>query len=375
MLKHPGCPADRGVVHHREEGHVAAPRVIGLDIGTSAVRAAELALTPPSKRSRSTATLTRFGSVALPPGAVRDGEVAEPEIVAGALKRLWAEQRFASKEVVIGVGNQRVVVRELDLPWMPPDQVRAALPFQVQELLPMPIDEALLDFFPTGQTDGPQGQMMHGMLVAAQRDTVRANVMAVESAGLRPLMVDLSAFALMRALVRGDYADRVVGLVEIGASTTQVVVAAHGVPRLVRTIPLGGEQVTTALAQRLSIATPEAEALKREAGLGFVSPPELRDAGDVISSVVNGLVEAVRNTFVYYQGNNPGAGIEGVLLTGGGAHLPGLGQFLASASRLPVAYGDVLADVRLDKAVAPRIGEGMGTLVAMSIGLAYGAAA
>jgi len=354
---------------------VAAPRVIGLDIGTSAVRAAELALTPPSKRGRGGATLMRFGSVALPPGAVRDGEVAEPEVVAGALKRLWAEQRFSTKEVVIGVGNQRVIVRELDLPWMPPDQVRAALPFQVQELLPMPIDEALLDFFPTGQVEGPQGRMMHGMLVAAQRDTVRANVMAVESAGLRPLMVDLSAFALMRALVRGEYAGRVVGLVEIGASTTQVVVAAQGVPRLVRTIPLGGEQVTTALAQRLSIAAPEAEALKREAGLGFVAPPELRDAGDVISSVVNGLVEAVRNTFVYYQGNNPGAGIEGVLLTGGGAHLPGLGQFMASASRLPVAYGDVLADVRIDKAVAPRIGEGMSTLVAMPIGLAYGAAA
>lgn len=354
---------------------MAAPRVIGLDIGTSAVRAAEVALAPAGKRSRAGATLTRFGSQPLPPGAVRDGEVAEPEIVAGAIRRLWAEQRFSSKDVAIGVGNQRVIVRELDLPWMPPDQIRAALPFQVQELLPMPIDEALLDYLPTGQSDSAQGRVMHGMLVAAQRDTVRANVMAVESAGLRPLMVDLSAFAVMRAVVRGQYAGRVVGVVEIGASTTQVVVAAHGVPRLVRTIPLGGQQVTTALASRLGIAASEAENLKREAGIGFQAPPELQSAGDVISSVVTGLVEAIRNTFVYYQGNHPGAGIEGVLLTGGGAHLPGFGQFLASASRLPVAYGDVLADVRVEKAVAPMIGDGMGTLMAMPLGLAYGAAA
>ncbi len=352
---------------------MAAPRVIGLDIGTGAVRAAEVVIAPASKRGRGSVTLTRFGSVALPPGAVRDGEVAEPEVVASALKRLWAEQRFATKDVVIGVGNQRVIVRELDLPWMPAEQVRAALPFQVQELLPMPIDEALLDFYATGESETPQGRMMHGMLVAAQRDTVRANVMAVESAGLRPQMVDLAAFALMRALVRGEFESRVVGLVEVGASTTQVVVAAHGVPRLVRTIPLGGQQVTAALAARLGIAGPEAEALKREAGVGYTG--DRPEAHEVISSVVNGLVEAIRNTFVYYQGNNPGAGLEGVLLTGGGAHLPGFGQFLSSASRLPVAYGDVLSDVRLDKAVAPLAQQGMGSLVAMPLGLAYGAAA
>ncbi|MCG7285952.1 type IV pilus assembly protein PilM [Cellulomonas sp. ACRRI] len=350
---------------------MASSRVIGLDIGSTGVRAAELS---PGRNGKG-GTLERFGSVPLPAGAVRDGEVVDPETVATALRQLWSQEKFTTRDVVIGVGNQRVIVRDLDVPWLPPAQLRQSLPFQVQELLPMPIEEALLDFHANGESVGPQGRMVHGMLVAAQRDTVTANVRAVQTAGLRPVQVDLNGFALQRALVGAAHRDSVVAVVEIGATVTHVVVADHGVPRLVRTIPAGGQNVTSAVAGALGVSSAEAEKIKRELGVGFSVPAEHAAAAEAIGSVTRGLVEAVRNTFVYYAGNHPGALIEGVLLTGGGAHLPGLGQYLASASRLPVAFGNAVGGLSLAKSVRPEVREGAGSLVALSVGLAQGVAA
>lgn len=351
---------------------MAKTRVIGLDIGTTHVRAAELEF--PSGRPEGSPTLIRFHEAPLPLGAVRDAEVTEIGLVSGVIRKMWAQGKFTSRDCVIGVGNQRVVVRELDLPWMPASQIRASLPFQVQDLLPMASSEALLDYWPTGESDGAAGRMLSGLLVAASRDTVNANVLAVEGAGLRPRMVDLNAFALLRGLARGELAQRTVALVDIGAKVTNVVIASQGVPRFIRTLPAGGQDVTEAVARAMAIAVPEAEALKRELGVGFAVPPELSLAGEALSAAATSLVESIRNTFVYFAGNNHGQAIDVAVLTGGGANLPGLGQYLASASRLPVTLGNPLANVKIGSS-SGRAFVGQESLLAMSVGLAYGVAA
>ncbi|NMM16801.1 MAG: type IV pilus assembly protein PilM [Cellulomonas sp.] len=350
-------------------------RVIGLDIGATAVRAAQVEFGAGGP-TKGPATLSKYGEVALPVGAVRDGEVAERDYVVSALRELWIQQKFDTRDVVIGVGNQRVVVRELSLPWMPLNQLKATLPFHVQELLPMSVDEALLDFYPTSTSDSERGREVHGMLVAAVRDTVTANVLTVESAGLRPIMVDLNAFALLRGMTRGSLAQRTVALVDIGARVTNVVIAAGGVPRFIRTLALGGQDGTDAIARATNTSTTDAESLKRQIGIGYAVPPEYVDAAEALKSVTQNLVEAVRNTFVYYSGNNPGAGLELAVLTGGGAHLPGLGQYLSSASRLAVSLGDPVESMQIGRGIGGREAlAGRESLMAMSIGLAYGVAA
>ena len=355
---------------------MAKSRVIGLDIGTTAVRAAQLDFGSGGPTGRNQPTLVRYGEVPLPLGAVRDGEVTDQPIVAHAIRELWARNKFESKDVVIGVGNQRVVVRELAVPAMPLPQIRASLPFQVQEMLPMATDEALLDFFPIAEGDGETGRVVHGMLVAAVRDTVSANVLAVESAGLRPTMVDLNGFALLRGMTRGDNAGRTVALVDIGARVTDVVVVAQGSPRFIRTLPHGGQDATDVLARAMNVAGPEAEALKRQIGIGFAVPPELTEAAEALSEVCRSLVEAIRNTFVYYATNNPSSTIDLVVLTGGGAHLAGLGQYLSSASRLPVVLGNPLEAVQVARTAGGREAfAGHESLMALSMGLAYGVAA
>jgi type IV pilus assembly protein PilM len=349
--------------------------VIGLDIGSSAVRAAELEFGGGARSGKSAPNLVRVGEVALPLGAVRDGEVVQPTTVSQALRQLWSRAKFESKDVVIGVGNQRVLVRDLDLPAMPLAQLKTSLPFQVGDMLPMSADEALLDYYPIGEIEGAQGRMYRGMLVAAQRDTVTSNVLAVEGAGLRPVMVDLNGFALLRSLARGEYAQPTAAFVDIGATITTVVIAAGGVPRLVRSLPSGGHHVTAAVASALNVAAPEAENLKREIGVGFSVPPDRQPAAEAIGQVVRTLAESVRNTFVYYQSNTPGATIDVLVLAGGGAHLPGLGQYMSSATRLPATLGNPLSTLRQGKSAARDVQPGRESFHALSIGLAYGVAA
>lgn len=353
---------------------MAKSRVIGLDIGTTHVRATEVEFGRGGPSVAGEATVVNFGEVALPAGAVRECEVAEPETVGSALRQLWLQAKFSTKDVVIGVGNQRVIVRDLDLPWMPQAQVRSSLPFQVQDMLPVSVDDAVLDYLPTSSYAGEHGNFMRGLLVAATKETVLANIAAVERAGLRAMMVDLDALALARVMSRGDARDRCVGIVDVGARSTTIVVIAHGVPRLVRILPTGGDHTTDAVASTLGVSFVEADRLKRQLGVGYAAPPEYASAVECVQSVTTVLVEAIRNTMVYYASSNPGAAAELLLLTGGGSQLTGFGQYLSSATRLPVSLGQPLSTVTVrGPRLAPAIADRQHS-IAVSLGLAFGVA-
>lgn len=353
---------------------MAGSRVIGLDIATTSVRAAELEFGKGGPRS-GTASLVRYAEAPLPAGAVRDGEVVQAEVVSTTLRQMWARARFATKDVVIGVGNQRVLVREFDLPWLPENQIKQALPYHVQGILPMSTDDALLDFHPVSEFEGRSGRTLKGMLVAAQRDTVNANVLAVVGAGLRPTMVDLNAFALQRAVCRGELAERTVAVVDVGAHLTHVVVAQAGVPRLVRTLPSGGQAVTDAVAAAAGIGRPEAEDAKRAIGVGYAASAEQSAAAQAVNDAAQTLLEAVRGTLSFYSSNHRQTPIDAVMLTGGGAALPGFGQYLATLSRLPVMLADPLAGVRVRKGSLDQVAGGNAAVAALPLGLAYGVAA
>ena len=346
-----------------------ATSVIGLDIGTTRARAVEVQL------GRGTPTVMRYAEAPLPLGAVQDGEVAEPAGLVQALRSMWGEAKFSTRDVVIGVGNQRVLVRSLDLPWMPLPQLRSSLPFQVQDSLPVAVEDALLDFYPTGESTTTTGRTVHGLLIAATRDTVQANVAAVESAGLRPQMVDLNSFALLRAHAVTKQSARTVAFVDIGARITDVVIARDGIPQMVRTLAAGGQHVTDAIAAEGRLSMPEAEGIKRQVGVGFTAADNLRGAADVVTHVTQNLVEAVRNTLVYYASTHPGGAVEVVVLTGGGSYLNGLGQFISSTSRLPVTMGDVLSAVSVHKGVNLSALAGCESTFALPFGLALGVAA
>ena len=350
-----------------------ASRVVGLDIGTSGVRAAELTL------GKGAATLERFGQVALPEGAVRVGEVVDVAAVAQAVKQLWAQAKFSTKKVVVGVANQRVVVRQVDLPWLPEAELRKSLAFQVQDVLPMPVEEAILDFHPLGEFTAESGaRMQRVLLVAAARDMVGSTLEVVEAAGLTPEMVDLNSFAVLRSLVSSDAGStsgfQAEALVDVGANVTNIVVHEGGVPRFVRILTIGGGDITSAVSERLGVPGDQAEAVKQQTGLSV--QPAMNDghpAQRAIEASGAAFIEEVRGSLDYFMAQPGAVRIGRVLLSGGGSRLAGLAERLSAATRLPVQVARPMAALKIGKTgLTPEQLAYVEPFVVVPVGLAMG---
>ncbi|TQL41917.1 type IV pilus assembly protein PilM [Homoserinimonas aerilata] len=343
-----------------------AKRIVGVDIGNDSIRAVEVTDAAGAKP-----TVERYHEVPLLDGAARSGDVLEVHTVASTLKRLWSEGGFKSKDVALGMGNQRVLARDLTVPRMPLARIRETLPFQVQDMLPVPVADALLDFYPISEGTGESGPVINGLLVAAIKEAVMANVNAVQLAGLNPVEVDLIPFALTRVHVRGENSRGTVALIDIGAQTTNVVIATNGVPQFVRIIPAGGDEITMALVQRLDMTRETAEQVKRALGIVTAgAAPEHRPAIEVIYESTGQLLNGLRNTLNYFVNSHPNDPISRIILTGGAARLPGLSAALFELTRVTVASNESFNGLRLSRAAASStIGsEGMSVALGLALG-------
>ncbi len=208
----------------------------------------------------------------LPADIVREGEVLDEGVLAETLRELFKDGGL-DKRVRLGVANQRTVLRTLDLP--PVDdrkEIEAAVRFQAQDQVPMPLSNAVLDFHALGIVDTPEGQRQRVVLVAAQRDMIQRLLAAVRDAGLRPEGIDLSAFALIRSLYRPDpeHAGRVLYLNVDGL--TNMAIAEGTLCRFTRVVGGGIEAMASQLAERRSI--PLVEARELLAAFDLASRPE-----------------------------------------------------------------------------------------------------
>jgi type IV pilus assembly protein PilM len=321
---------------------------IGLDVGSTAVRAAEVVLgsDPPS--------LVRAAQVPLPPGAVESGEVRDVEALSGAIRELWQRGGFKSRQAVLGVGNQRVVVREVTVPALPPKELKQSLPFQVQDLIPIPVDEAVLDFDVLEELEQDGAKMLRLLIVAAHRDMINRMVDAAVRAKVEPVGVDLVPFALIRAvgqdeglgLEESDAGGE--GIVDVGADVTNICVHERGLARFVRILPSGGRDVTVAMATSLGIPEEDAEALKR--GQPVEGGPPAEQVENTRKARVAALVDEIRSSLDFYRAQTPGAEVSRVLVTGGGSKLPGLVDLLDERVDAQVQRGHAFQkmSVRLD---------------------------
>jgi type IV pilus assembly protein PilM len=335
---------------------VAGRSAIGLDIGTSGVRAAELSF------GKGQVTLEKFGQVALPEGAVRDGEVVDADAVAVAIKQLWAHTKFSSK------------------PWMDADELKKSLAFQVQDFVPMPVEQAVLDFHPLEELTGEGGnRILRGLLVAASREMVHASLEAVQKAGLSAVMVDLTSFAVIRSLADADHLGmgaQVEALVDVGARVTNIVVHQGGVPRFVRILLMGGQDVTDAVAERMGVPQQQAEAMKQQLGLGLATDSmDIQAASRVVEAVGAAFVDEIRGSLDYYLASSGSAPISRLVLTGGGARLGGLAQRLQVTTRVPVEVGTPMHSLQVGRTgLSPEQIAFVEPLAAVPVGLALGAA-
>jgi type IV pilus assembly protein PilM len=353
-------------------GSRGAKRITGLKIGASQLAAARVA-------NNGSAELLQIARTPLEPGIVVGGELRDPDALAEALKEFFAKNNLPKKGVRLGIANNRIGVRTFDIAGIDDDkQLTNAIRFRAQETLPIPIDEAVLDYQVLGEGRSEDGQpTKRVLLVVAYRDLIDRYIDACRKAGIQLVGIDLEAFALLRALhapqddVAAD-ADAALVAVAIGHDRSTFAVSDGRICEFTRVLEWGGSALNVAIARALDAAPSEVDGVKRALALTDemvpegLTPEQAQKARDAMRRAIQTFARELVSSLQYYQ-NQPGSlGIGEIVLTGGTAHLAGLAGELERLIGVRVRVGDPLARMKVSKKVGEA--EQVGSL-AVAIGL------
>ena len=309
--------------------------LVGLDIDHATITAASVAV-------NGRLSVRNAASIALEEGIMRDGEVIDADGLSAALRNLFRANKHLGKHVRVGVANQKIVVRAVEVPPTSTSrELDAAVRFQAQDTLPMPLDSAALDYVPLDTVDEGVGPRQRVMLVAARRDMVERLLSAVRRAGLKPVGIDLSAFAMVRALCSGAPADEHVLYLCVSASTN-LAVAQGASCVFTRVSGAGIEAPSVDLAERKGLTLEHARAWLSHVGLE--QPLEsiegdadiVKEARHVLLDGVRRIAADVRNTLDFHSMSGATSPITSAVLTGAAMDIPGFATALQSEMGMPV---------------------------------------
>ncbi len=316
-------------------GYAAGKTVVGLDIEPGYVAAVEA--------GSGSVAVHRAASAQLAPGVVRDGEVMDVDSLAESLKQMFAEHKL-SRRVRIGVANQRIVMRTVDFP--PLEQSKdldSAIRFQAQDHIPMPVDQAVLEHHSLGLVETSEGPRSRVVLVAARRDMIDRLLEAVRRAGLRPQGIDLSAFAMIRALHRPGR-DGATLYISVGGMTN-IAVAVSTTCVFTRVVTHGTETMAQELAERRGLTLEHAHGWLKHVGL-LMSIDDIEgdrdivvEARNVLSEGVRRIADDVRNSLDYHAMQHGSAEVDGAVLTGPAIAIPGFSDQLGQEIGLTLEQG------------------------------------
>jgi type IV pilus assembly protein PilM len=302
--------------------------------------------------------LQHVGYHRLPPGVIVDGEVADQNLLASEIREFWDSHSFKGRSIVFGVSNQKVVVRLLDFPHMRPDDLQGAISFEAQDHIPMPLDEAVLDYVVLGPRE-ERADLDRVLVVAAQREMISRYTSAVRAGGLRPEGVDVKALSLTRSTLPDPFfgEDGAVLLLDVGTEITNLVVADRGNPVLTRFVPVGLGDFVAAVMELADLPEDEAErqALDPRVNLGDghledeesteaeeeegeeFDPALIYDVRRGLEGAAQTLADEVQRSIEHHRSQEAARDVSRVLVSGEAALIPGLDAYLGEL--LGVATG------------------------------------
>ena len=334
-----------------------AKQVVGLKLGASRLSAARLAV-------NGSAELLQIAEAPLPRGVIAGGEVRDVPALAAALKNFFRDHKLPKRNVRLGVANNRIGVRTIEVAGITdPKQLANAIRFRAQEALPIPIDEAVLDFQVLAEKPAAvegESPTRRVLLVVAYRDLVQGYVEACRLAGLRVAGVDLEAFALLRALTPAAAPGLVVErsalvAVAVGADRTVLAVSDGFTCEFTRVLDWGGNSLTIAIGRALELEIDEAERVKIDLALqgdtvpAGLTPEQAVQGREALKLALQGFGRELVASLQFYQGQPDSLGIREVVLAGGTAQLAGLAVELQRIVGVPVRVGDPLVGVAVAK--------------------------
>jgi type IV pilus assembly protein PilM len=339
--------------------------VVGLDIGSSAVKAVEL------KRSGKGYKVTAFGAEPIPPDAIVDGAIIDAGSVADAIRRVFeGKKAFKSKEVCGSLSGNAVIVKKITLPVMTETELAESIYWEAEQYIPFDIQDVNLDYQILDPGTGPNSRgSMDVLLVAAKKEKISDYTNVISQAGRTPVVIDVDAFALQNAFEvnYGLDAAKVVVLLNAGASAINVNILQGDQSVFTRDISIGGNAYTEAVQKELDLPFESAEQLKK--GIP-VDGATYEEAQPVLHAVTENVLLEIQKTFDFFKASASTDQIDRIMLSGGASRVDGFRQMLQERFNAPVEEFDPFRTVTWDSKKLAGEPADMAPTAAVAVGLA-----
>lgn len=316
--------------------------VVGLDIGSSAVKAVELR---PSGRSFK---VVAFGAEPIPSDTIVDGAIIDAGAVADAVRRLLDSRKIKTREVVASLSGNSVIVKKINLPVMTEAELSESIYWEAEQYIPFDIQDVNLDYqilTPASAADSRGG--MEVLLVAAKKDKINDYTEVIKQAGRLPVVVDVDAFAVQNAYEANYDAETgsVVVLLNAGASGININIVSGEQSLFTRDISIGGNAYTEAIQKEMNLSFEDAEYLKKGGGLEGIRGDEVRS---VVGNTTESLLLEIQKTFDFFKATAASDRIDRILLSGGTSRVDGLAERLAERFGTEVEAFDPFRKIQFD---------------------------
>jgi type IV pilus assembly protein PilM len=339
--------------------------VVGLDIGSSAVKAVELK--PAGKGYR----VAAFGTEPIPPDSIVDGALIDSAAVAESIRRVFESKAFKTKEVAASLSGNAVIVKKITLPVMTATELDESIYWEAEQYIPFDIQDVNLDYQILDTGSGPHSKgTMEVLLVAAKKEKIADYTGVIAQAGRTPVVIDVDAFALQNAyeLNYGFEPDTVVVLLNAGASAININIITNGQSVFTRDISLGGNAYTEAVQRELNLPFESAELLKQAAPIDGAT---FEDVVPVLRAMTENVLLEVQKTFDFFKATASTDQIGRIMLSGGASRVDGFAEALQERFKITVEMFDPFRKVALDsKRFSADQRESMAPTAAVAIGLA-----
>lgn len=294
--------------------------LVGLDIGSNAIKAAEVIAT------KSGNTLHNFGILNIAPGIIEEGTIRDHGAVSAAIRELFSANNIKNKNVAISIGGYSVIVKKISVQTMTEDELQETIHFEAEQYIPFDISDVNLDFQILGENEQNPNQM-DVLLVAAKKEMVGDYIHLVELAGLHTVIIDIDAFALQN-IFEFNYAteEESIALIDIGASKTSLNILKGYSSVFMRDVSLGCGQINQQIVSQADCSIEEAEEIKHSEQPKIISAEDL---ANIVTSIVSDWTTEIRRAIDFFYSTYPDDHISKIILSGGGANIVEFRQLLA----------------------------------------------
>ena len=338
-----------------------AKSLVGLDIGSSAVKAVELKAAGRSYR------VAAYGSEPLPPDSIVDGAIIDGAAVADAVRRLFEGRNIRTKEVAASLSGNAVIVKKITLPVMTEAELAESIYFEAEQYIPFDIQDVNLDY-QVLDADPGKGNM-DVLLVAAKKEKIADYTGVIAQAGRNAVVVDVDAFALQNAYEAnyGVEPGAVIVLLNAGASATNINIVSGEQSVFTRDVSMGGNAYTEALQRELGLSIEAADQLKR--GIQADGIP-FEDAKPVLRAVTENVMLEIQKTFDFYKGTAASDRVDRIVVSGGASRAEGFLEMLAERFEAPVDLFDPFKRIAFDAKKLGAEAADIAPTAAVAVGLA-----